>query len=117
MSRAWEKVRNVRVDILITIIGSVFASTGFWAFITAMVQAKQKKTSAEGKMLRGLAHDRICSLGEAYLTQGYISKEDFENLHDYLYLPYRELGGNGTATKIMEDVKRLPLRGGENIEQ
>lgn len=98
------------VEIILTIVGSVFASGGFWAFITAMIQKRDKKISAESKMLRGLAHDRICYLGEAYIKQGFVTKDDFENLHDYLYVPYTELGGNGTAKKIMDDVKKLPLK-------
>lgn len=97
-------------EIAITIVCSVFASTGFWAFATAIMQNREKKVSAEGKMLRGLAHDRICYLGEEYIKQGYISKDDYENLHDYLFLPYEELGGNGTAKRIMDEVKKLPLR-------
>lgn len=96
--------------IILTIVGSIFASTGFWAFVTYLMQRRDKKVSTEGKMLRGLAHDRICYLGEVYIKQGYISKDDYENLHDYLYKPYEELGGNGTAKRIMDEVKKLPLR-------
>ena len=96
--------------IILTIVGSIFASTGFWAFVTYLMQRRDKKVSTEGKMLRGLAHDRICYLGEVYIKQGYISKDDYENLHDYLYLPYEELGGNGTAKRIMDEGKKLPLR-------
>jgi len=96
--------------IILTIVGSIFASTGFWAFVTYLMQRRDKKVSTEGKMLRGLAHDRICYLGEVYIKQGYISKDDYENLHDYLYLPYEELGGNGTAKRIMDEVKKLSLR-------
>lgn len=97
------------ITIVLTVIGSIFASTGFWAFCTYLMQRRDKKVSIEGKMLRGLAHDRICYLGEVYIKQGYISKDDYENLHDYLYLPYEELGGNGTAKRIMEEVSKLPL--------
>jgi len=96
-------------DIILAIVASVFGSTGFWALITAIWTAHNKKVSTEGKMLRGLAHDRICELGEKFLKQGYITKDEYENLHDYLFLPYKELGGNGTAEKIVEDVKRLPM--------
>lgn len=97
-------------EIILTIVCSVFASTGFWAFVTAVMQNREKKVSVEGKMLRGLAHDRICCLGEEYIMQGYISKDDYENLHDYLYKSYEELGGNGTAKRIMDEVTTLPLR-------
>ena len=97
-------------DILIAIAASVFGSTGFWALVTAIWNAHSKKVSMEGKMLRGLAHDRICELGEKCIKQGYITKDEYENLHDYLFLPYKELGGNGTAEKIVGDVKKLPMK-------
>lgn len=93
-----------------SIVGSVFASTGFWAFLTFVIQRKENKDSAESLMLKGLGHDRICYLGQTYINQGWITRDDYENLHDYLYLPYRKLGGNGTAEKIMKEVERLPLR-------
>lgn len=100
-------------QMITAIVASVFASTGFWAFVTAIIQKKDKKNdvvSAEGKMLRGLAHDRICYLGEVYINQGWVSKDDYENLHDYLYVPYTALGGNGTAKRIMQEVEKLPLK-------
>lgn len=97
-------------ELLIVIVGSIFGSTGFWALLTAIWNAHSKKVSIEGKMLRGLAHDRICELGEKFIRQGYVTRDEYENLHDYLFLPYKELGGNGTAEKIVNDVKKLPLR-------
>lgn len=100
-------------ETLLAIVAAVFGSTGFWALLTAIYNAHSKKVSIEGKMLRGLAHDRIIELGESYLARGYITTDEYENLHDYLFLPYRELGGNGTAAKIIEDIKRLPIRKGE----
>ena len=97
-------------ELIIAIIASVFGSTGFWALLTAIWHDKTQSKSIERKMLRGLAHDRICELGARYLKQGDITRDEFENLHDYLFLPYKELGGNGTAEKIIEDVKRLPIK-------
>lgn len=98
-------------EIVLAIIVSVFGSTGFWALITAVWQSKTKKKSAESRMLRGLAHDRICELGSRFLKQGYVSKDQYENLHDYLFIPYHDLGDDGTVEKIIEDVKRLPIKG------
>ena len=97
-------------EVIIALVVAVFGSTGLWTLVSTIWQAKSKKISVEGKMLRGLAHDRICELGSKYLRQGDITKDEFENLHEYLFVPYHELGGNGTAEKIMEDVKRLPIR-------
>lgn len=96
--------------LIVSIVGAVFASTGFWAFLSTLIQRRDKKESAEAQMLKGLGHDRICYLGSVYIKQGYISKEDYENLHDYLYKPYKKLGGNGTAEKVMKEVDKLPLQ-------
>lgn len=100
--------------LIISIVGAVFASTGFWAFLTSLIQSKKSKDSAERQMLRGLGHDRICYLGECCIQRGYITKDEYENLHDYLYLPYKKLGGNGTAEKIMKEVNRLSLKDKED---
>ena len=94
--------------ILITIFCSVFASSGFWGVVTIILQKRDKRVTNEGKVLRGLAHDRICSLCELYTQRGYVTKEEYENLHDYLYVPYSELGGNGTAAKLIAEVEKLP---------
>ncbi len=92
-----------------TLVGTVFASTGFWAFLTHLVQSRSSRCSAESQMLKGLAHDRITHLGTCYITQGYISKDDYENLYEYLYQPYKNLGGNGTVDKIMKEIDALPF--------
>ena len=74
-----------------------------------MIASKNKRT-AESNMLMGLGHDRIVFLGQQYIKRGYITKDEYENLHDYLYKPYSELGGNGTAAKVMKEVEGLSLR-------
>lgn len=69
-----------------------------------------KKANPMADMLKGLGHDRIIELGTKYIKEGSISRDEFENLNDYLYRPYQELGGNGTAEKIMEEVKKIPFK-------
>lgn len=90
----------------ITIIGSVLASSGFWAFM----QRKADKKDLRTQMLIGLGHDRIINLGMSYIERGYITQDEFENLYDYLYKPYEAMGGNGSARQVMENVKRLPIK-------
>lgn len=91
-------------QMLITIAGSVLASSGFWAFL----QSRETKKSCRMKLLLGLAHDRIIYLGLKYIERGdWITQDEFENLHDYLYLPYEESGGNGSAKRVMDEVKKL----------
>ena len=90
------------IQTLITIIGSVIASSGFWACVQKLGEKKDVKT----QMLIGLWHDRIVYLGMTYLERGdWITRDEYENLHDYLYKPYKALGGNGSAERIMQDVK------------
>ena len=97
------------IILLISIGGSVFASAGFWSFVTYACNKKDNCKSAEAKMLLGLGHDRILYLGSVYLKKQCITKDEYENLYDYLYLPYKELGGNGTAEKMINDIKKLPI--------
>lgn len=96
------------ITIVITIISSVLASSGLWALISTCVSKKDART----QVLIGLGHDRIIFLGMSYLERGWIYESEYENLHDYLYLPYKKLGGNGSAEKIMEEVKKLPVKKG-----
>lgn len=97
-------------EIVTTICVAVFASSGFWGLLTYLVQRHNTFKSAESKMLEGLGHDRICSLGQEYISKGYITKDEYENLVDYLYKPYKALGGNGAAEKIVNDVEKLPIK-------
>lgn len=91
---------------IITIICSVMASSGFWAFV--MRQCDGNKATKE--MLVGLGHDRIIYLGLKYIERGYITMDEYENINKYLYLPYEKLGGNGSAERIMDQVKTLEVR-------
>ncbi|MBQ3418867.1 MAG: hypothetical protein IJH31_01890 [Erysipelotrichaceae bacterium] len=89
---------------LLTVIITVFASSGFWAFLQYFFNKKDTKT----EMLMGLGHDRVVYLGTKYLERGYITPDEYENLYDYLYKPYEKMGGNGSAKRIMDEVKKLP---------
>ena len=90
---------------LVTIVCAVLASSGFWAWL----QKKDDKKSLQSQMLIGLAHDRIVSLGMSYIERGWITKDEYENLRDYLYEPYKALGGNGSAKRVMEGVNKLKI--------
>ena len=93
-------------QIVVPLAVAVLTSSGLWA----LVSKRADKNDAERKMLVGLAHDRITHLGMAYLTRGYITQDEYENLNDYLYQPYEKMGGNGSAKRIMEEVRRLPIK-------
>lgn len=58
----------------------------------------------------GLAQAQIISLGSQYLDRGSVTHDEYENLYKYLYEPYKELGGNGPAERVMRNVSNLPSR-------
>lgn len=90
---------------IITGFVTLLASSGFWTFILKRSDNKNART----KLLIGLAHDRIMHLGYSYISRGYITKEEYDDLRIYLYEPYQEAGGNGSAEKMMNEVHNLPF--------
>lgn len=91
---------------LVALVTGILGSSGIWA----IVQDRQNKRNANNQLLIGLAHAELIELCEKYIQRGWITTDEFENLHDYLYIPYKDAGGNGTITRMMEEVKRLPIR-------
>lgn len=101
--------------ILIALI-TALTSSGACSIILYLIQRRDQKkdkgdeqAKLQSDMLMGLGHDRIVYLGGQYVERGYITQDEYENLHDYLYKPYIALGGNGTAKKVMAEVEKLPL--------
>ena len=92
-------------NILVAVLLTLLASSGFWAFVIAMIEKK----SARNRMLLGLGHDRIVFLCMKYVEKGEITQGEYENLNKYLYEPYKKMGGNGTAERLMQEVCR-PVR-------
>lgn len=90
---------------LAAVIGSLLASTGFWAY----VQKKGGNKDALTKLVLGLACNEIIKLGMQYIERGMITADEFENIDKYLYRPYAEVGGNGLAERVMADVRKLPI--------
>lgn len=97
------------VQSLLTVICAVLASSGLWAFLQKRIESREKK-NPERQMLIGLAHDRIISLGMEYINKGFVTKDEYENLERYLYRPYKSCGGNGSASRIMDEVNKLPIK-------
>lgn len=94
------------LDMIIGIIAAAIASSGFWAFL----MNRRENKSAINKLLMGLAHDRILHLAAKHIERGYITPDEYENLHNYLYTPYAANGGNGAAKRAMAEVDKLEIR-------
>lgn len=95
---------------IVIIVAAVFGCTGFWSGVFALIMSKREKKDAKTQMILGLGHERLRDKCEKHLNDGWISADDYEDLDKYLYQPYKKMGGNGTVEKLMNDVRKLPLR-------
>lgn len=93
----------------LAIVLALIASNGLWAFATAIYTSRSKSKRVEEKLLLGIAHDRIYFLCGEYIKQGYITEGQYDNLM-YMYGPYKEMGGNGTAAKLMQEIEKLMFK-------
>ena len=101
---------------IITIIGFIFASNGFWAFLTNRSQRKkvnleqmQTDIAVQKKSNKALLHDRLTDVCLLCIRRQYVFPDELNNI-EYMFEPYEELGGNGTVKKLVKDVRKLPVR-------
>lgn len=99
------------MELFVTVIVAVISSSGLWAFLSKLHDKNDSKT----QLLIGLAHDRIMHLCEKYIERGGITKEEYDDLHQYLYDPYKENGGNGSAERMMAEVDKLSIISASDI--
>ncbi len=103
---------------IVTVLCAVLASSGLWSFLDKKDSKKQDRSEQRelgNKLLVGMAHDRMMFLGAKYLERGYITQDEYENFHDFLYEPYHKMGMNGSGTHMMERVDRLPIYSIEQV--
>lgn len=94
------------MDAIIPVLVAL-AGSGIWVALFDYLKTRSNKQSADKQMLLGLGHDRIYNLCEIYLNRGYVTLDELENL-EYIYKPYKMLGGNGTGERLYEQVNALP---------
>jgi len=89
------------------------ALTTLFAALLARAQAAARKDRAEaGAVKRGvqaLLRDRILQAYWHYMDKGCCPIYAQENIHD-MYAEYKNLGGNGTISRLVEEVCALPAR-------
>ena len=93
------------IQTFVAVIIAVLGSNGLWAYL----QSRSKATSARDRMLLGLGHAEIFRQAEHYIRRGGITTEELEDLNKYLFKPYKEMGGNGTAETIVKKCGELPI--------
>lgn len=91
--------------IILTIVGAIFASQGFWTWV---IQRNSRK-SAKTRLIMGLGYAEICRRASIYLAQGGVTTDEYQDFVKYLYKPYHDMGGDGTAEKLMHEIEKLPI--------
>lgn len=92
-------------QIILTIITALLASSGLWAFLGKRLE----RNNSERELLIGIGHVELVFFGMQYIERGWITRDEYETLQE-LYKPYVKLGGNGSGTKIMNEVEQLPIK-------
>lgn len=99
------------LTVFLTILGGFLAgSGGFWVYLRSKYEKRDSRKDALDKLLMGLAHDKIIFLGITYLEKGWVNEDDYQDLFKYFWEPYKALGGDGSAERIINLVQMLPLR-------
>lgn len=92
-------------QIILTIVTALLASSGLWAFLGN----RMERNSAERELLVGIGHIELVFFGMQFIERGWITRDEYETMQD-LYKPYVKLGGNGSGTRIMQEIEKLPIR-------
>lgn len=93
------------LQIVLTSVSTVLASSGFWAYRSSRNSAKGATT----RLLMGIAYEHIMTFGVAYIRRGWATRDEYEELRKYFFEPYKALGGNGSAERVMNEVEKLPF--------
>lgn len=102
----------MNTETTIAIVGVIFASSGLWTFVQTVWMTKYKKQTAEDKLLLGLAFNRIIKIATKHIEKGWIDVDEYHELNKYLFKPYKDAGGDGTAQKLINEVEKLPMKKG-----
>ena len=92
-------------QIILTIVTALLASSGLWAFLGK----KLERNNSEREVLVGIGHIELVFFGMQYIERGWITRDEYETMQA-LYKPYVKLGGNGSGTRIMQELEKLPIR-------
>ena len=92
--------------LILTIVCALFASSGFWTWLIT----RNNNRSAQARLIMGLGFSEIERKAKLYIEKGSISTDEYQDFVKYLYTPYHDMGGDGTAERLMKEVEKLPIR-------
>lgn len=94
---------------IITSIVSIIV-TAVSGYIVWYLQQHVNKKDNTSKALMLLLRHELKEYYHTYKNRGYISLSELEEYNE-IYETYHALGGNGIATKMLEEVKKIDVKG------
>ena len=85
-------------------VTALLGSSGIWMW----VKTKADRNNSEDRLLLAVARNQLVKQGREYLKRGYITMDEYEEYEDHYHL-YSDLGGNGLARRVFEQVDDLPM--------
>lgn len=89
-------------------IGAAAIAAAF-RYLLKRQKAADLRQRATERGIRALLRDRIVQAYYHYSDRGWITLHGLENV-EAMYQEYHALGGNGTVTKLVEDIRQLEVR-------
>ena len=86
-----------------------YSSTVILGYIVWILKSQKAHRDANSKGTMVLLKVKLFEYHDKYMELGFIPSYAYENFCD-MYESYHELGGNGTGTKMYEEIKQLHLR-------
>lgn len=95
------------LSLMLTVAGLVIGV--LFGMLKAKAKADRQKDRAIENGMRCLLRERIIEICDRCLERDFVRIHSLESLSD-LFEQYKALGGNGTAAKLIEDVKKLQVK-------
>lgn len=92
------------VETMNPLITTVLSGPGIWAWL----KTRTELNKPEDRLLLQVARNQLVAQGHEYLKRGYITMDEYEE-YEAEYQVYSNLGGNGLARRIFEQVDDLPM--------
>lgn len=92
------------VELTNPLITTALSGPGIWAW----AKTRTQRMDSKDRLLLQVAKNQLVSQGRKYLDRGYIDMDEYEE-YESEYRLYLDLGGNGLARRIFEQVDDLPM--------
>lgn len=95
------------MEILTNLLSVVM--TALCTYTVWILQQNRTKKDHSHDALKILLKSQLKEYYLEYTERGYVTTDELDACIE-IYETYHNLGGNGTGTKMIEDVKRLPIK-------